>query len=172
MLAVGGIEPRKGSIDLLEAYATLDRVDLSLVFAGGETLFDYRAYRAEFDTRAAQLGVRPVMLGTVADADMPGLMTGAAVLPFVSTKEGFGLAAMEALAAGVPVVARDLPVLREVFGDQVEYAHDRASIAAALRDALAGALAFRRRTGSELARSYSWDAAAAAHIAFYRQVGG
>ena len=43
-------------------------------------------------------------------------VAGAAVFAFPSTKEGFGLAAMEALAAGVPVVVRDLPVLREVFG--------------------------------------------------------
>src|SRR6185436_7870051 len=87
VLAVGGIEPRKGSIDLLEAYAALGCADVPLVFAGGETLFDYRAYRAEFDARAAELGVRPVLLGTVDDADMPGLMAGAAVLPFVSAKE-------------------------------------------------------------------------------------
>lgn len=171
VLAVGGIEPRKGSLDLLEAYATLGRRDVALVFAGGETLFDYRDYRAEFDSRAAELGVEPIMLGTVDDTEMPALVAGASVLPFVSTKEGFGLAAMEALAAGVPVVARDLPVLREVFGDQVEFAGDTASIAAALRAALDGEFAHRRDTGEALARSYSWDAAAAAHVAFYRRIG-
>jgi glycosyltransferase-like protein len=171
VLAVGGIEPRKGSLDLLEAYAALGRDDVPLVFAGGETLFDYRAYRAEFDARADELGVQPIMLGTVDDTDMPDLVAGAAVLPFVSTKEGFGLAAMEALAAGVPVVARDLPVLREVFRDQVTYAADVPAIATALRDALDGDFAFRRDTGAELARSYSWDTAAAAHVAFYLEVG-
>ena len=51
-------------------------------------------------------------------------MAAADVFAFPSTKEGFGLAAMEALAAGVPVVVRDLPVLREVFGDAVRYASD------------------------------------------------
>jgi glycosyltransferase-like protein len=170
VLAVGGIEPRKGSIDLLEAYAALRRPDVPLIFAGGETLFDYRSYRADFDARARRLGVEPVMLGTVDDGDMPGLLAGAAVLPLFSTKEGFGLAAMEALAAGVPVVARDMPVLREVFGDQVEYAAAPSSMTAALWRALRGEFAFRRRSGAELARSYSWDAAAAAHVAFYRGV--
>jgi hypothetical protein len=38
---------------------------------------------------------------------------------------------------------------------------------AGLRAALAGDFAERRETGAALARSYSWDAAAAAHIAFY-----
>lgn len=170
VLAVGGIEPRKGSTDLLEAYAALARPDVPLVFAGGETLFDYRAYRAEFDSRATQLGVKPVMLGTVDDRDMPGLVAGAAVLPFLSVKEGFGLAAMEALAAGVAVVARDLPVLREVFGDHVEFAADVPAMTAGLRGALDGAFAPRRDRGTALARTFGWDAAAAAHVAFYREV--
>jgi glycosyltransferase-like protein len=171
VLAVGGIEPRKGSIDLLEAYAALGRRDVKLVFAGGETLFDYRAYRDEFDVRATQLGLRPIMLGTVEDHDMPGLVAGAAVLPFLSVKEGFGLAAMEALAAGVPVVARDLPVLREVFGDQVEFAADVPSMATALRGALDGDFDLRRDPGMTFARSFGWDGAAAAHVAFYQEIG-
>ncbi len=58
MLAVGGIEPRKGSIDLLDSFARLrdagraGRDALALVIAGGETLFDYRAYRAAWQERA------------------------------------------------------------------------------------------------------------------------
>ncbi|MFI9411458.1 MSMEG_0565 family glycosyltransferase [Nocardia gamkensis] len=169
VLAVGGIEPRKGSIDLLQAFSLLtrDHPELNLVFAGGETLFDYRDYRARFDARAAELGVTPTVLGTVAHAELPALMAGAALVPFVSTKEGFGLAAMEALAAGIPVVARDLPVLREVFGDSVRYArtpHDMATVMASeLRTDLA-----RTVRGQALAARYSWDAAARAHLDFYR----
>ena len=61
VLAVGGIEPRKGSLELLEAYALLarDRPDVRLVIAGGETLFDYRDYRARWEQRAGVLGVCP-----------------------------------------------------------------------------------------------------------------
>jgi glycosyltransferase-like protein len=171
VLAVGGIEPRKGSIDLLEAYAALGLDDVPLVFAGGETLFDYRGYRNDFELRARQLGVQPIMLGTVDDHDMPGLVAGAAVLPFLSVKEGFGLAAMEALAAGVPVVARDLPVLREVFGDQVEFAADVPTMSTALRSALDGDFGFRRDAGTAFARSFGWDSAAAAHVTFYQEIG-
>ncbi|UGT59071.1 MSMEG_0565 family glycosyltransferase [Nocardia asteroides] len=168
VLAVGGIEPRKGSIDLLEAFARLP-AGPRLVFAGGETLFDYRAYRAEFDRRAAELGVEPLVLGPVPHDELPGLVAGAEVLGFLSTKEGFGLAAMEALAAGVPVVSRELPVLREVFGDAVTYARDVAEAAVLLGQAREPSPE-RREAGRALARGYDWAAAAAAHLAFYRQL--
>src|SRR5262249_51746574 len=81
VLAVGGIEPRKGSLDLLDAYALLrrDNPDLRLVVAGGETLFDYRDYRAEWQSRAARLGLDPVVLGPVAHDDLPALVASAAV---------------------------------------------------------------------------------------------
>lgn len=185
VLAVGGIEPRKGTMDLVEAFAPLRAAapDLRLVIAGGETLFDYRDYRAAVERRAADLGVKPVVLGQVTHGALPSLVAAASAFAFPSVKEGFGLAAMEALAAGVPVVARDLPVLREVFGDAVRFARTPADLAgglaAALRDDAAGTggegsgavgAARRRAAGQALAASHSWDSAAAAHIDFYRRI--
>ena len=169
VLALGGIEPRKGSIDLLEAYALMRRrrPDVRLVFAGGETLFDYRDYRAAFERRAAELGVHHEMLGVVDEDVLPGLVAGASAMAFVSTKEGFGLAAMEALAAGVPVVARDLPVLREVFGDAVRFAAEPMAMAGSLASVLSEPP--DPEIGRALAASYTWEAAAAAHLDFYRQ---
>lgn len=175
VLALGGIEPRKGSIDLLEAHALMvgqqpDLADVRLVFGGGETLFDYRDYRATFEARAEELGTAPVVLGPVVDDELPALVGEAAALGFVSTKEGFGLAAMEALAAGVPVVARDLPVLREVFADTVAYADDVSGIAAALAAVLHQPPS--PTAGLRLAAGYTWRSAAEAHIAFYRALPG
>ncbi|WP_032386346.1 MSMEG_0565 family glycosyltransferase [Rhodococcoides fascians] len=165
VLAVGGIEPRKGSLDLLDAFAGLSDRHVQLVFAGGETLFDYRDYRAEFDRRAVELGIEPVILGTVDDDELPHLVAQAAVLPFFSTKEGFGLAAMEALAASTPVVARDLPVLREVFGDSVTYASSVETMTSELDRALHEPQ--DPSPGLALAHSLTWDEAARRHLEFY-----
>ncbi len=165
VLAVGGIEPRKGTLDLVEAMALVQRREpWPLVIAGGETLFDYRAYRAAVEERIADLAVDVRVLGPVDHDALPALMAGARAFAFPSTKEGFGLAAMEALAAGVPVVTRDLPVLREVFDGAVRFAAEPAGFAAAL---LAPGSAELREAGKALARRHSWDAAADAHLRFY-----
>ena len=171
VLAVGGIEPRKGSLDLLTAYALLapSVPDVRLVIAGGETLFDYRDYRAAWDQRAAELDVAPLVLGPVAHDELPSLVAAADVFCFPSAKEGFGLAAMEALAAGVPVVTRDLPVLREVFRDAVRFAADPPGFAAEMVAALRAPVA-RRLAGQALAAQYTWDAAAAAHLRCYAEL--
>lgn len=167
VLAVGGIEPRKGTLDLVSAYHELRQrnPDLALVIAGGETLFDYRDYRAEFDRLCGDLDVAPVILGAVDDDALPSLVAACEVFAFPSTKEGFGLAAMEALAAQRPVVTRDLPVLREVFGETVRYAQDAAGFASAMADALSDDS--RAAAGRQLAQSMTWEAAAKAHIEFY-----
>lgn len=60
-----------------------------------------------------------MVLGPVPDGELPSPVAAAAAFAFPSVQEGFGLAAMEAPTAGVPVVVRDLPVLREVFGSAV-----------------------------------------------------
>lgn len=173
VLAVGGIEPRKGTLELVEAMARLPGVPL--VIAGGDTLFDYRPYRAEVVARAAELGVEPVVLGPVDHEELPGLVAGASVFAFPSTQEGFGLAAMEALAAGVPLVTRDLPVLREVFAGAARFADDPESLAREIGEVLDGADgeadggAARATVGRALAAAHTWDAAAEAHLDLYRR---
>lgn len=172
VLTVGGIEPRKGSLDLLEAYALLcaDHPDVRLVIAGGETLFDYRDYRARWETRATELGVEPVVLGQVAEDDLPPLIAAASAFAFPSLKEGFGLAAMEALAAGVPVVVRDLPVLREVFTSAARFAATPHALATELAAALTPDTSTRRTAGQALAARHTWPTAAQHHLTFYRSL--
>src|SRR5262249_12709129 len=110
------------------------------------------------------------VLGPVPHDDLPSLVASAAAFAFPSTKEGFGLAAMEALAAGVPLVASDLPVLREVFGPAARFGADPPSLAAQLRVAMARPAPRRRAAGQTLAANRTWPAAAQAHLALYRSL--
>lgn len=157
LLAVGGVAAENGTIDLLEAHAALahdhaELADVRLVIAGGDEPAD-ADYVAEFTSRAAGLGTRPLRLGPVDDATYPALVAGAAALGYLPTRAPSSPAALEALAAGVPVVARDLPEVRAILGETVAYGDTVLSIADAIVDVLTDPP--DPAAGVELAASYA-----------------
>jgi glycosyltransferase-like protein len=180
ILTIGGIEPRKGSLTLVEAFARLRQrvpeLEPMLVVAGGATLFDYRAEVDRFGARADELGVTAHMrlLGSLPPPEIERLYRAADLLAQPSTKEGFGLVLLEALASDLPVVASDLAVFRTFLE------HGRSAVLVPVGDAeaLAEALARLARDPAERARlrsggravvaKYSWDAAAESHELAYR----
>jgi glycosyltransferase-like protein len=175
VLTVGGIEPRKGSLTLLEGFAALraqapDR-DPLLLIVGGATLFDYRDEIDRFNARARELGVSEHVrhAGTVTPAELERHYRAADIFAFPSTKEGFGLVALEALAAGLPVVASEIDVFLTFLS------HGESALLSPAGDggALGGSLArlardpaLRERLvagGRKVVDAYGWDIAAAAH---------
>jgi glycosyltransferase involved in cell wall biosynthesis len=110
--------------------------------------------------------------GYLPERDLARVVAGAAALVFPSWYEGFGLPALEALACGTPVVASDLPALREVLGDHAELVPPGDT--AALADALARVV---DDPGGEPARAarrahaaaFTWDACARATLAAYQR---
>lgn len=114
VLFVGTVEPRKGLPTLLTALrrcppGTAPR----LVLAGPA------GWGASLDTAGEGLDV--VRTGFLSDARLRRLVAGAAAVALPSRYEGFGLPVLEALAGGTPVLASDLPVLREVGGEHARY---------------------------------------------------
>lgn len=182
VLTIGGIEPRKGSLTLLEGFGRLralaPELDARLIVAGGATLFDYRHEVDRFHARVAELGLDHAVcvLGTLTDAQIERLYRGADAFAFPSTKEGFGLAALEALASGLPVVASDLDALTTFLED----GHSAVLVPVGDRDALGTALARLARSpatrselragGLRVAADYSWDRAAIEHERVYHEL--
>ncbi|HZZ12207.1 MAG TPA: MSMEG_0565 family glycosyltransferase [Paraburkholderia sp.] len=181
VLSVGGIEARKNTLALLDAFAQLRRTfpQAQLVIAGGASLLDHDAYTRRLLQRAAELGlaIGPgeaiVVTGPLEDAAMPALFRSASVLSMVSLREGFGLVVLEALASGTPVVVSAIAPFTEYLDDTTCYWADPdsvGSIASALRIALSGrdnAIDFNHAVPALLAR-FSWAASARRHVQAYR----
>ncbi len=102
------------------------------------------------------------LTGHVPDDDLAALYTGARALVFPSDDEGFGLPAVEALACGTPVVACNVPALREVLADRATFVE---------LDDVAGLLAAAERVQRPAPPppSWSWEDAARATWAVYAQ---
>ena len=178
-LAIGGVEARKNTVRMLQAFATLTRdlPDARFLIVGGASLLDHGAYQAEFRARLEAMGAFAdgvVMIGPLADADMPALYRLASALVFASVKEGFGLCVLEAMASGTPVVVSRMAPFTEYLdeGDALFCdPFDPASIALAMRAALRPETAARvRARGFAVAASRSWRAVAQRTLSLYRRL--
>jgi glycosyltransferase-like protein len=176
VLAVGGVEERKNTLRILRAFVRVREAfpGARLWILGGATVLDHGAYRAAFDREleSLPLAVRSAVtqIGVVADGDVPAIFRLASVLAFPSLHEGFGLAALEGLAAGIPVVASRRAPMTEFLDDGCAILVEPTSDAA-IAGGVVGALRSpteRRDAGFRRARSLSWSRVAAQHIDHYR----
>ncbi len=186
LLFVGSVEPRKNLPVLLEAVRRLHAAKLGappLVLVGppgwGPTL------------DLAGLPAGSVIIAGYLDAEqLRATVAGAGVLCFPSRYEGFGLPPLEALAAGTPVVAADIPTVREVTGALLAPADspsgspsagspvrlvrqaDRDSFADDLAEAILALLSSPgdAEAGRTHARAFTWRRTAELTAAVYRRV--
>ena len=163
LLHVGTTVPRKRVDVLLDVFAGVRRSlpTARLVKAGGALTDDQ-------ERRARELGVAGalVRLPFLPAPTLAAVYRRAALVLQPSEAEGFGLPAAEALACGAPLLASDLPALREVAGDAATYrpvGDVPGWVAAALillaeRHDSPGTRSARRAAGLTRARSFSWSA--------------
>ena len=165
LLFVGTLETRKNVGKLLDAYQVLlARVPSppTLLIAGRAT-----AQACEWLSRieAPPLAGRERYTGYVADEERERLYSGARVLVLPSLDEGFGFPALEAMSAGVPVVASNRGSLPEVVGSAgvLVDPDDVAALSAALERFACDDAAAAEAGAAGLARAqtFTWGAAAA-----------
>jgi glycosyltransferase involved in cell wall biosynthesis len=124
-LVIGTVEPRKNIPLLIELWRKLvDQLGSQapqLVLVGQMGWEDPAVAKQLKDAQAWQGRVR--WLEQCGDAELKNLLQNARALLFPSFVEGYGLPVLEALQCGVPVIASDLAVLREVAADVPEYFH-------------------------------------------------
>lgn len=171
-LNVGAAYPYKNLPRLIEAFALFaGRVEneFQLVLAG-----DHEQFAHPLRQRAQDLGIaeRVIFPGPVSEAELAALYEAALGYAFVSLREGFGLPGLEAMAAGVPVLAARAGSLPEIYEDAVEYCDggDTESIAAAL-ERIASSAELRTRLsalGRQRIAQFSWTRTAEQTLAVYR----
>lgn len=162
LVFVGSLDPRKNLSGLLRAHAAARAADPEvpdLILAGPAG-------------RAQDVAPRPGIhvTGWLADAELMALVAGAAGLALPSFDEGFGLPVLEATAAGRPVVAADIAVLREVAGPHAQFAapHDDDALAQALINVLrVDDSPLARQSRREWAEQFTWERCADATLDVY-----
>jgi glycosyltransferase involved in cell wall biosynthesis len=119
LLYVGAIQPRKGIIDLIEAFESLkknNQKDLQLVLVGSpawkseETL--NRIKKSDFKKDI-------VLTGKIGSESLPIFYQQAEIFVLPSLYEGFGIPILEAWASGIPVIVADNSSLKEIGGSAV-----------------------------------------------------
>ncbi len=175
LLHVGSTIERKRIDLLLELFAGVRRArpNARLIRVGGP-------FTAEQRVRARALGVLDaiIVLPFVDRATLAAVYRRSALALLPSEREGFGLPVIEALACGTPVVASDIPVLREIGGGAVTYCAMgdceswTETIVGLLMEREHDPISWRRRRDSGIARAeaFSWSRYASSVCELYGAV--
>jgi glycosyltransferase involved in cell wall biosynthesis len=173
ILNVGSCVPRKNIEGVIASVAELRQrgMNAALVQIGGEFT---AAQRREIDR--AGIADSVIQEPRVGDEMLIAAYHAADLLLFPSHYEGFGLPAIEAMAAGLPVVTSASGGLAEAVGDAVVIVNppEPARLADAMQRILSSqdARDALKARGIIWARDFTWDACAAAHVKVYEELLG
>lgn len=158
-LLVGTLKPNKNVAFAIRAFEALGAKGQKLVIVGG-------VHSHVFKGGGYGTGENLVFAGRLEDAEIAALERQATAFLFPSLYEGFGIPPLEAMSQGCPVLAADIPPVREACGEAALYfdPRDEATLIAAMRRILdePGLRQELAGRGHENGARFSWDRSAAA----------
>jgi len=173
---IGIQRPRKNLDRLIEAFSQLPLRSfrgVKLILAGKS---DPGFQHVSSLIKQLGLGDRVLVIGEVADEDLPAVYSLARGLVFPSLYEGFGLPVVEAMACGTPVITSRGSALPEVSGDAALLVDPRS--VSDIRDGMARVLEddqlvdLLKSRGYARARLFTWEAAASRTLSVYQEILG
>jgi glycosyltransferase involved in cell wall biosynthesis len=170
ILAVGSLTPRKGFHHLVDAVRILGSGAPLLVLVGPDGWQSSVIRSRIAEMKAGRVRVE----GYASDERLEALYRHASVFCHPSEAEGFGIPVLEAMGYGTPVVAGDIPSVREIGGEAVVLVppRDPGALAEGLSSVLADAAQRQRMVehGFTRARPLTWEAMTARIIDGYRRI--
>jgi glycosyltransferase involved in cell wall biosynthesis len=169
----GNAYPHKNLTRLIEAFAILGgKAQLAIV--SSRNVFTEKLSKLIINLKAER---HVKLLGFVPDEDLGVLYGASAAFVFPSLSEGFGLPGLEALATGALLLASEIPVFKEVYGEHATYfnPYDFSSIQKSLEDVLKINPKARKAkidSGKKFAKRYSWDKMARETLKIYADCTG
>ncbi len=176
ILSVATLEPRKNLIGLINAYSRLIEMgelsQVKLVLAGAlgwkyEPIFD-------LIQKNTHLRENIIITGFVDESDLPSLYREASCFVYLSFCEGFGLPVLEAMQCGAPVLASDIPSIKEIVGDAAILVdpYDLDAVCEGLISILNNQRLAREYSIKAMKRSagFSWERAAGRMVEAFREI--
>ncbi len=161
ILYVGNAYPHKNLnalLDALKILATDNKLSkINLTIVSPRSVFTQRL-EGEVEKRSLKNNVK--IIGYQEPAKLAKVFASARAYVFPSLSEGFGIPGLNAMAAGVPTIASDIPTLKEIYGDAACYFNPRdpADIAQKIRSVLNSPQKRQEliEKGQMQAKKYSW----------------
>jgi len=178
LLYVGNVYPHKNVEKLIEAVKIVNQLTISnqqltiyLVVVCARSVFSER-----LEQKIKKIGAEKYvkLVGFVPDQDLKIFYQNATAFVFPSKSEGFGLPGLEAMACGLPVLASNIPVFKEIYENAVLYfdPEDPGDIAEKISKFLTDKKLQKRLkiAGLKLAKNYSWKKTALETLDGYQKV--
>lgn len=169
LLYVGSLYPHK-NVESVVLALKLVKKDVNLVIVSSRNVFAERFIGFVKKEGAEEL---VKFLGYVPDEELAVLYKNAEAFIYPTLSEGFGLPGLEAMVAGTPVLASDIPVLKEVYGDAALYFNPRSTddIAHKIQQVLEGLTrSLLVKAGEKRIKQFSWRKMAKQTLSVYEEV--